>query len=63
MQGFSMKDVLHANADSTPGRHVRESSRFPGHEARMQAHIHRVRTHACERTDGRKCRDCIKGRL
>jgi len=63
MAGLSMKDILHSSTDATPGKHVRESSRFPGHEARMAAHIHRIRNHPCERTDGRKCADCIKGRL
>ena len=63
MHGSSMKDILRAGLDPTPGKHVTDSNRFPGHEARMAAHIHRARTHECERTDGRKCNDCIKGKL
>ena len=63
MQDSSTKDILAASADRTPGRHVSDSNHFPGHEARMQAHIHRIRFHTCERTDGKKCPDCIKGKL
>jgi hypothetical protein len=63
MHGSALKDILPAAADPTPGRHVKDSNRFPGHEARMQAHIHRIRFHTCERIDGRKCADCIKGKL
>jgi hypothetical protein len=58
-----MRDILPASAATTPGAYATDSDRFPGHEARMQGHIHRVRVHACERTDGGKCRDCIKGKL
>jgi hypothetical protein len=63
MHGSSMKDVLHASADRTPGKHARESNRFLGHEARLAAHIHRIRNHPCERIDGKKCPDCTRGRL
>jgi hypothetical protein len=63
MHGLSMKDILPASADRTPGKHVSDSNRFPGHEARMAAHIHRIRNHPCERIDGKKCPDCTRGRL
>ena len=63
MSRLLSKDILPESIEATPGNHVRESSRFPGHEARLAAHTHRIRNHPCERTDGRKCRDCIKGRL
>lgn len=57
----SLKDILLANTDATPGKLAKESHNFPGHEMRMAAHIQRVRNHPCERTDGRKCPDCVKG--
>jgi len=56
-------DTLRRQQDATPGKHATDSNRFPGHEARLAGHIHRARTHECERTDGRKCNDCIKGKL
>jgi len=53
------KDILHSNRDPTPGRATNDSHRFPGHGNRMGNHIHRVWNHACERTDGKRCRDCL----
>ncbi len=63
MHGLSMRDILPASTDPTPGAYATDSNRFPGHEARMEGHIHRARTHPCERTDGRRCRDCTRGKL
>ena len=56
---FSIKDRLRQHQAPTPGKVVTDSNRFPGHANRMASHIHRIRTHACERTDGKRCPDCI----
>ena len=63
MSEFAFKNVLHRHQAPTPGKAVTDSRRFPGHEERMAAHINRIRNHPCERTDGRKCKDCIKGKV
>ena len=55
----SDKDILRSQQDPSPGKATSDSSNFPGHENRMADHIHRVWNHACERTDGKRCRDCI----
>lgn len=60
MQGFLVRDILPASASPTPGKHASDSNRFPGHEARMQSHIHRIETHQCEQPEGHKCLGCIK---
>lgn len=62
MPNLSMKNILHANIDPRPGRQVTDSNRFPSHEGRMKAHINRIRNHRCERTDGKKCPDCMRGK-
>ena len=59
----SIKDVLQMHAEPKSGRYATESNRFPGHEARMAAHIHRIRNHACERLGQKKCSDCIRRRM
>ncbi len=53
------KDILRSNREPTPGRATSDSHRYPGHENRMASHVRRVWNHACERTDGKRCRDCI----
>ena len=63
MHDLSIRNVLRINQRPTPGKFETDSNRFPGHENRMAAHIHRIRNHACERTDGKKCRDCVRGKL
>ena len=56
---FSIKDRLKQHQAPTPGKVVTDSNNFAGHENRMADHIHRVWNHACERTDGKRCPDCI----
>lgn len=53
------KDVLRGQQDPPRGKASNNSADFPGHEARMATHIQRVWNHACERTDGKRCRDCL----
>jgi hypothetical protein len=55
----SNKDTLRSQQNPSPGRATTDSSHFRGHEARMAALTERVWNHACERTDGKRCRDCI----
>ncbi len=62
MDDSIVKDILPASVD-LPRSHRRLSNLFPGHDGRMEVHAHRVRFHTCERTDGQKCADCIKGKL
>lgn len=56
---FSIKDTLRQHQAITSGKVVTDSHRFDGHDNRMASHIHRVRNHTCERTDGKRCPDCI----
>jgi len=58
-----IRNILRKERKPAPGKAVTDSNRFPGHENRMAWHIHRVWNHACERTDGRRCRDCIRRKV
>jgi hypothetical protein len=58
----SNKDTLHSQRDPSSGKTTTDSNRFPGHENRMADHIHRVWNHTCERTDGKRCGDCLQWR-
>ena len=60
MASFSIRDILHKERKATPGKVVTDSNRFNGHDNRMAAHIQRVWNHACERRDGRRCKDCLR---
>ena len=55
----AIRNNLRKHQTPTPGKVVTESHRFPGHDNRMASHTHRVWNHACERTDGDRCGDCI----
>ena len=59
MYSSSTKDTLHSQQDPSPGKTKTDSNNFPGHENRILEHIHRIWNHACERTDGKRCRDCM----
>ena len=63
MDQFSLKNVLQDNAAPKPFRCATESNRWPGHEARMAAHIHHIRNHACERVGKKKCPNCIRRQM
>jgi len=56
---FSIRDSLRQHQKPTPGKFVTDSNRFDGHDNRMASHIHRIWNHACERSDGSRCSDCI----
>ncbi len=56
------KDILHSQRDTSPGKVTTDSHDFPGHENRMADHIHRIWNHVCERTDGKRCADCLHRR-
>lgn len=60
---FSVRDILGRSADPTPGKYTTDSNRFPGHAARMESHIHRIRTHQCERVGMKRCSDCIRRQM
>ena len=55
----SIRNTLQQYQNPTPGKVVTDSNCFRGHANRMASHTHRIRTHACERTDGKRCKDCI----
>ncbi len=60
MEQTAVRDIRRRNIKPTPGKADTDSNRFPGHSERMAAHIHRIRNHKCERTDGTWCKDCIR---
>lgn len=57
---FSIKTNLRSQQDRARTKAVTDSNQFPGHDNRMRAHIHRIRNHECERTNGERCADCIR---
>ena len=59
----TIKNILPLCIEPGPAKTAKDSNRFPGHQARMAAHIRRIHEHRCDRTDGRRCSDCIKGKL
>ena len=59
MSQITLKDRLRHHQGPTPGKAVTASNRFDGHDYRMASHASRVWNHACERTDGARCTDCI----
>lgn len=59
MHGVALTNILARNRRPTPGEAVSDSNLFPGHENRMADHTRRIWHHTCERTDGKKCRDCL----
>ena len=59
MTDLSVRNILPRERKPSTGKVVTDSNRFDGHENRMASHSHRIWNHACERADGKRCRDCI----
>lgn len=59
MLNSSVRNILRRERMPSRGKVVTDSNRFDGHDNRMASHIHRIWNHACERTDGKRCGDCI----
>ena len=59
MANLSVRNILPRECRPSTGKAVTDSNCFDGHENRMASRIHRIWNHACERTDGKRCKDCI----
>jgi len=60
MLHHAIRNDLRRHQAPTPGKVITESNRFDGHENRVAAHAHRVWNHTCERSDGKRCGDCLR---
>jgi hypothetical protein len=61
MHEFPVRNLLGSHQAPSPGTFALDSRRFPGHEARLSAHVRRVWSHVCQAGDGQRCRDCLYG--